>query len=360
MPEQDDPPAPGRPDRAWRPAAATGVGSLPGTDSREAVAIVAGELPDLPHVPELPARGPGADLVGRTGGLLARVAPDLALTTTPTGWRVADAPGREARRAWSWLGEDLDALEERLLGYVGPLKTQLAGPWTLAAAVELRSGERALRDAGARRDLAHAVAEAAAAHIADLRRRVPGAAVVVQVDEPGLPGVLAGSIATQSGLSRYAPVDRPEAAAGLGAVLGGIEAAGALPAVHCCAAGVPYSLLVAAGARAVSVDLTLHRAADDVALGEALDAGVRLIAGVVPATGQVRPAEGSVVAPVLGLGSRLGFAPDDLVPRVALSPTCGLAGATPSWVRTAYAAVRAAGRLLREEEDRDVEVTDAG
>ncbi|MDQ1679512.1 MAG: hypothetical protein QOI42_371, partial [Frankiaceae bacterium] len=33
--------------------AATGVGSLPGTDMRAAVRLVLDELPDLPHVPEL-------------------------------------------------------------------------------------------------------------------------------------------------------------------------------------------------------------------------------------------------------------------------------------------------------------------
>ena len=66
--------------------------------------------------PSCPRRGPGADLVGRTAGLLASVAPDLAVETTPAGWRFADAPGREMRRARSWLGEDLDALEEALAG----------------------------------------------------------------------------------------------------------------------------------------------------------------------------------------------------------------------------------------------------
>ena len=46
---------------------------MPGTSVRDAVALVVGELGEgdgLPHLPELPARGPGADLVGRTLGLL--------------------------------------------------------------------------------------------------------------------------------------------------------------------------------------------------------------------------------------------------------------------------------------------------
>ncbi|WP_245734475.1 hypothetical protein [Nocardioides exalbidus] len=39
---------------------ATGVGSMPGTTDEgyaEAVRVVLGELPDLPHVPEVPGAG---------------------------------------------------------------------------------------------------------------------------------------------------------------------------------------------------------------------------------------------------------------------------------------------------------------
>ncbi len=101
---------------AVAPAAATGIGSLPGTDSHEWSRAIAGELPQFPHVPELPARGPGADMVGRTMSLLAQVAPDLAVETTPVGWRFADAPGRVMARARSWLAEDLDGIEQALAG----------------------------------------------------------------------------------------------------------------------------------------------------------------------------------------------------------------------------------------------------
>src|SRR5690606_8774660 len=45
---------------------ATGIGSLPGGDVREAAKTVTGSFEDFPHIPELPARGPGADMIGRT------------------------------------------------------------------------------------------------------------------------------------------------------------------------------------------------------------------------------------------------------------------------------------------------------
>ncbi|MYR85505.1 methionine synthase, partial [Streptomyces sp. SID685] len=44
----------------FRFAGATGVGSMPGGDAREAVKTVTGSFEDFPYLPELPARGPGA------------------------------------------------------------------------------------------------------------------------------------------------------------------------------------------------------------------------------------------------------------------------------------------------------------
>ncbi|MCX6423742.1 MAG: hypothetical protein NTV96_04070, partial [Actinobacteria bacterium] len=58
---------------AWAPVTATGIGSLPGTSSAEAARVVAGELPDFIHVFELPARGPGSDIIGRTATLQFRL-----------------------------------------------------------------------------------------------------------------------------------------------------------------------------------------------------------------------------------------------------------------------------------------------
>lgn len=133
----------------WSAAVATSIGSFPGTSPLETARIVAGELPDFVHVAELPDRGPGSDIIGRTGGLLAGVASGLALETTPQGWRFASASGRQMRLAQSFLGEDLDALEETAVDYAGPVKCQVAGPWTLAASIDRQgSGLRNGRHVG--------------------------------------------------------------------------------------------------------------------------------------------------------------------------------------------------------------------
>ena len=113
----------------WPAGASTGVGSMPGTDPYDSLRVVLDECPDLPYLPELPARGPGADLVGRGAALLV----DLAVDLQPSGWRLVDRPGRDLRRARDLLARDLDTAEELLAGYTGPLKVQATGPWTLAA-----------------------------------------------------------------------------------------------------------------------------------------------------------------------------------------------------------------------------------
>src|SRR5271154_3518283 len=149
----------------WSTGSATGIGSMPGTDPAEAMRVVAGELPDFPYLPELPDRGPGADLTGRTAALLV----DLAAEVTPRGWRLTDHPGRDLARARSMLSSELDVLEEVLDGFRGPLKIQLCGPWTLAATLELpHTMNVALADAGAVADLTASLAEGAAAYVAEV------------------------------------------------------------------------------------------------------------------------------------------------------------------------------------------------
>lgn len=335
------------------PAAATGIGSLPGTDSHEWSRAIVGELPDFPHVPELPGRGPGADMVGRTMALLAEVAPDLAVETTPVGWRFADAPGRVMARARSWLAEDLDGIEQALAGWRGPLKAQLTGPWTLAAAIETRRGERAVRDAGACRDIAEALAEAATMHVRDIQRRMPTASVVLQLDEPSLPSVLAGGVTTASGLATYRAVDPARAQSHLGWVLDAAAGVDAMPGIHCCHAHAPIGLMRKAGARMLSVDPDVLDGSQEEPLGAALEAEVQILLGFAPSLPVPVPAAQAlaerIASRALEQYSRWGIPVDAANAHVSLTPSCGLAGADPSWVRLVYSALGVAGRLVRDD-----------
>ena len=335
-PTPEEEPAPARP--SWGPA--TGVGSLPGADPVEALRVVTGELPDFAHLPELPARGAGADLVGRSAALLV----DLAVDLTPAGWRLVSRPGLDQRRAEELLARDLDALYDVAGGYTGPFKVQVAGPWTLAAGLERTRGDRAVVDPGARRDLAQSLAEGLTAHVAAVAARVPGAQVVVQLDEPSLPAVLLGALPTASGFGKLSAVETPVVEQELAAVVG------ALPGpvlVHCCADRAPLELFRSAGAGGVSFDLGLVQDLD--ALGTAVEAGTHVFPGVVPGTDTTLPAPRATASRVRAWWRELGFPADRLHLAVTLTPSCGLAGATPGYARRAMTHVREAARYLLPE-----------
>jgi hypothetical protein len=322
-------------DRVWPPGAATAIGSLPGTDPAEASRFVLGELPELPYLAELPARGPGAEMIGRSGALLV----DLPVDIVSTGWRLAARPGRDLRRARDLLARDLDALEQAASGYAGALKIQAAGPWTLAAALELPSGHRAVSDHGAVRELASSLAEGLRQHLAEVRTRVPGARVVLQLDEPSIGAVRDGRVPTPSGYGTVPAVPRPVLLERLSAVLAAGEPG--VRVVHDCGPGAPISLFREAGADAVSVDVQILGAGDLDELAEAVDGGMSLWAGVVPATdAQIDSADGYAL--IARLWSELGFDESQtrMAPTIVPTPACGLAGATPDYARRATTVVR--------------------
>ncbi len=335
---------------SWPVGTATGIGSMPGTDPAEAARIVVGELPDLPHLPELPGRGLGADLVGRTAGLLV----DLAIEEVTSGYRTASRPGRDHQRAVGALRSDLDAFDEALESAGARptmVKVQAAGPWTLVAGIELRTGHLVLTDPGALREFTASLAEGLAAHVAEVRRRT-GAEVVVQLDEPSLPAVLAGRLATPSGLGRVSAVSDADAQAVLRTV---VDALPGPVVVHCCAPTPPIGLMRGAGAAAVAIDLTLVGASDTATmdeLGQAWEAGTALLLGLVPSTDPTAPVTlRDLAMPAFDLVDRLGFPRDTLAARAVPTPTCGLAGATPGWARRALALCRDIGRSFVEPPD---------
>jgi methionine synthase II (cobalamin-independent) len=280
-------------------------------------------------------------MVGRAAAALV----DLHVDLQPAGWRLVDRAGADERRARSMLDADIDALVPVFPSYDGPLKLQLCGPWTLAATLELPRGGKVIGDRGATRDVVDSLAEAVAEHVVAVRARLPHAQLVLQLDEPALPAVLAGSVPTASGLGRIAAVEDVVVRAGIA----GVVAATDLPTVvHCCAADVPLALVHDAGAAAVSLDLSVARMDRDL-VGERIEHGLRLWLGVVPALGPgAAPTVRETLAPVRRLWSDLGFAADQLSRTVAVTPACGLAGASEGWARTALRLVTQAARVLDE------------
>jgi len=280
----------------------------------ESARVVAGEL-DLPHLVELPARGPSATMTPRTAALLTELYVDLQ----PHGWRFVPRPGRDHGRAQAFLRNDLDAFEEAVQGHDGPVKVQVCGPWTLAATLDRTLGDKSLGDPGACRDIADSLADGLAGHVAEVARRT-GCDVVVQVDEPLLPAVVAGEQRTASGWGRLRRPEEPEVLDLLGRVL---AAGGRQAGVHCCASDAPVRLLRRAGATWLGLDLTL--AQDEEGLAEALEAGLGLHAGLVDPLSDPAGTVVQTVAPLRALWSRTGLEAARLA-QVTVAPTCGLAG----------------------------------
>jgi len=284
----------------------------------------------LPYLPELPARGPGADMIGRGAGMLA----DLAVDLQPMGWRFVDRAGHDSHRTSGLLREDLDELAEAFDGYEGDLKVQIAGPWTLASSIWLHRGERSVVDAGATRDVIASLAQGLRVHLGEVAQLVPKANLVVQIDEPGLPAVLAGRLPTASGFGRIRAVDPTTAAEGLRDV---VAAAGdRYTVVHCCAPDVPLVLLRDTGVKAVSVDIALLTAQGWESLAATVEAGVDLWAGVIPTDGAAvgaRAGVSDVIGALVQAWRRVGLPRPDLS-TVSLTPACGLAGLTPEGARS--------------------------
>lgn len=321
---------------------------MPGADPAEACRVVFGEVPELPYLPELPGRGPGADLTGRTASFLV----DMPVQTTARGWKLADRPGRDQARAVSYRSADLDALEERADGYTGPLKIQICGPLTLAASLELsRSSEPALSDPGALLDISASLAEGLAAHAADVRKRVAGCTLIVQLDEPSLPAALAGRVPSASGLNVVAAIDGAVASQRLGAVA---TAADAVTVVHCCAASPPFPEMAAAGADAAGFDLSLIRSRDIDLIAERAEAGMALFVGALPTAAAQQLVSGPPLPPrqtaqsVVTFWRHTGLAAGQMARQVVITPACGLAGLSPAAARAALGHCREAARIAAE------------
>ncbi|MBO0825223.1 MAG: methionine synthase [Actinobacteria bacterium] len=326
---------------------------MPGTDVAEACRVVFGELPDLPYLPELPSRGPGADLTGRTAALLV----DLPVQVVTRGWQLVRRRGRDASRAASYWSRDLDTLEEMAAGYAGPLKIQVCGPWTLAATLELTYSVRpALADAGAVADLSISLAEGVAAHAAEVRKRVPAATLVVQLDEPSLPAVLAGQVATPSGLGTFGAIDRSVVVQRLAEVL---SAPAAATVVHCCGRAADAFLeMKDAGATAVSFDLGQLPVRETDRVAELAEAGLGLFVGALPTDALESAASRRWAVPpvtarqtaekVVGLWRRTGLSPGLLAEQVVVTPACGLAEVSPDAARAALEHCREAARIAAE------------
>ena len=318
----------------------TGVGSLPGTDFPAAVRLVmdviGGAEGGIPHLPELPARGPWAGMIGRGTAALTELPAELVAGE----WRLSDHPGVDQRRAQATLRDDLDRFEEDAHDFAGTVKVQVVGPWTLAAALFLPLGGRVLGDRAARRDLAQSLADGVGELLSQVRRRLPSATLLLQVDEPSLPAVVNGAVPTEGGYFRHRAVHPPEVAEALQP----LADAAASSVLHCCAPELPTDLIAASGFAAASLDQDLITDLDE--LAQAVEGGLGLYLGCLPTSGPARDWRPDyLVRRVLKLLQPLELGPT-LADHLVLTPACGLAGFPQRQASAALAALRKASGLV--------------
>lgn len=314
-------------------ASATALGPWPGTDPAEASRIVRGELgePHLPFLPELPERGVGSDAVGRTGSLLV----DLALDVQPHGWRLVDRAGQDARRAASALSTDINILAD-IAGAedisAPEIKVQIMGPMSLAANLYLHSGERALLDYGARRDIAESLAAGVGEHLKRVAAAAPGAGLVVQLDEPDIASVMAGTIPTASGYRTLRSISGEEVTGSWKLVIETLKAAGVVETVVSVPEiEAPIERIFAAGADGVAVPLKALTSRQWEQLAAAVEDGKRVWAGALstvnPRAQLPRTAE--VVESIWKPWRQLGLPASGLA-GLCVTPSTGLADFKPS------------------------------
>ena len=204
------------------------------------------------------------------------------------------------------------------------------------------------------RDVVASLAEGVAGHVADApapAARAPSPSL--QLDEPSLPAVLAGAVRSTSGLRSLDPVPAGDAEA----VLRAVGRGGRRPRRGALLRGRPAGRAAAprpGAARGLArPDRCVTPTTLDDELGEALEAGLALLAGLVPAV----PAPGGRLSDAGGYrrAGTAALAPARAARRVTLArrssspPPAGWPGPTPAHARAALDLGRAAARALADD-----------
>lgn len=289
----------------------TGVGSLPHRDADEAVAWVLEALPELPAAPSTPQLDPREGMIGQGAWGIPGVTVDVdgGLVVSPEALE-PDAPltsvGIEGP-PFATLRAFVAAVE----GRTGPIKVQLTGPATLAAA---------LIDAGAPPSLALPIAtNAVRTRASDLLDAValsaPAAPVLAVIDEPSMVGGPPPSVgpleAVIDAISTALAVLEPRAITG----------------IHCCGSA-DWKALLQAGPQLLSAPVDADFGPGSAALAAFLERGGWIAWGAVPTDGPIGDSAAhcwrELSARWCGL-VRAGCDPVRIRRQALVTPACGLA-----------------------------------
>jgi methionine synthase II (cobalamin-independent) len=321
---------------AWRPGAATGVGSLPHRSVHDAAAFALREY-DLPAIPTLPRRSPAegmiaqalAGITGVTLGQYGSIAIDADHLDPEAP--VATDLGHDA---YGGLRAFLATAAARQLR--GPVKWQFTGPVTLGAA---------LTRVGVPAERAFAVAaRAVRAHLAAITEAVaaalPASPQLVWLDEPWMGDLMSPGF----------PI-APDPAIDLLSTAMAILEPTATVGVHCCADADVASLL-AAGPAMLSIPLDARLV--DVAgyLGRFLEDGGVVAWGAVATDGPIATSSERSWRLLSEVWCELvnrGCDPVELRQRSLVTPACGLGLHSPQVAERVVRLTREIGRRINEQ-----------
>ena len=328
--------------RSGRPASAR----CPVDDPSRRPGSSSANCPTCHTCPNCPSAAPGADMIGRTAALLVDLPVEIA------AYRLAAhrPRGRDLRRARDFLARDLDALETQADGLRRRRsRCRWPGRGRSPPARTAVSGHRVVTDHGAVRDLAGSLAEGL--------RRAPGrpgpapaagAAWSCRWTSRRCPAVLAGEVPTPSGYGTVRSVEPCDGPSRRCAMCSPWRLGRPGRALLCGrradrAAARGRAPMRSRSTPACSAAPTSTRSARR--SRRACRCGWACCRRPIPTITLRR--RGSTIKRICGArsASRSSSWPASVVP----TPACGLAGATPAYVRRVLAVLRDVGRSLLDE-----------
>jgi hypothetical protein len=292
------------------PGLATGIGSLPYTDAREAAESVLRCLPELPAMPQLPARDPREGMLAQWLGALPEVTvgADGSISVRGISTEAPECVLLEATHAgvlsFVELARTLDSPLVRA-------KVQITGPLTLGVA--LHAAGMPVRFAFRR---AAEVVRAWSVALEDfLGEQLPHTSIVMFLDEPALVTWRRGDAL----LDREAAID---------VLSGALAAVDCVTGVHVCGDG-DLGLALEAGPQILGVEVSDALVRDTIPLARFLDGDGWIAWGAVPTdrpVGESADPHWRRLASVWCELTRRGCDPVPLRARGIITPACGLAG----------------------------------
>lgn len=353
------------------PFLATGIGSLPYTDVRQALALITSAFAEFPHWPQLPSQGAEEGLIGQFVSPLV----NLGL--------VVDQPGRapyfDTEQA-DWVEKltefynrylmvlDTNASPEALAEFAFPphtaqgfyafteaaargdfrqaryLKGQITGPVTMGLQLTDQARKAAYYDEQLRDIVVKTCALQAFWQARELlRHNLP---VLVLIDEPGLYAY---------GQSTHITLESGQITADLAAVADSLHQAGALAGVHVCA-GTDWPMVLHSGIDVLSFDAYSYFTGLSVypdELKSFLAAGGILAWGLIPTAEEVLGLTSrDLVArfhQYIDLLAKKGLDRHTLLTQALITPSCGVGSLSRPAAERAYSLTQEAVAALRQE-----------